>query len=667
MVAMRVFPWMLIVVIHSLTVWTCIAGLLGEYVIPCVFIYLLAALVFQIFANKCACRKGLSYRLLVSFGIFLALPVFFVFGLLLNHHGEKNWLTTIGGVSGLCVSGILTLYTVLGFNLESVDVSREKTNQTEQSLSEKSVFMIKSVLTSVWLPCVVGSKPFTFSLSSTISLFYKNFLFLLAILLNYFQVIQINVFLFWCVDLSKIAVYEAKNLTICHSFLSCFNSTGGTTTEQKICVCHENQNVDFLFVSLTVLNVLSLLSVIASVNLENCTDYVYLYKSTKSFLCFPTNPVVHRSLVFTLASSDEHQQLLEEVAKDTGMINRPRRGETPLHYSTKMGAARCTETLLRKGAQLKENGETPPVVPPILELAVRKRYAPILDTIVRIKQQTNPDYLSDREIMSTLQRQDQTLMKTSLSSPAVARSMLNLLLSIDTTREEGTKTPELEFLQNRLRTLGLLPDERKTREESSGDILTLPTIVSLLTWKNQSRETVLQDKTVGKDNLKMMLALAWAVMSKKPELIPDVREGILNLGDSDFITAQAFPLKSSALAKLMTHTNAQGETLLQEKTLNKNTHKILLSLALSLLEDVPSRSEEGEERIRLEAAAKVLPELVNIRSEQVSKLYPKMKEILSRDRNQKVKEVKGELEKNTSIPPDVRKELGLEPTSDNIV
>ena len=118
--------------------------------------------------------------------------------------------------------------------------------------------------------------------------------------------------------------------------------------------------------------------------------------------------MVHRSVVFTLASSDsdEHEELLKEVGKDTAMINRPRRGETPLHYSTKMGAARCTEILLRKGAQLKENCENPSIIPPVIELAVQKRYAPILDTIARIKQ-TNPDanYLGDSEIMSTLEKQ----------------------------------------------------------------------------------------------------------------------------------------------------------------------------------------------------------------------------------------------------------------------
>ena len=50
MVAMRIFPWMLIVVIHSITVWTCIAALLGEYVIPCICVsFLLTG--FLIFAN----------------------------------------------------------------------------------------------------------------------------------------------------------------------------------------------------------------------------------------------------------------------------------------------------------------------------------------------------------------------------------------------------------------------------------------------------------------------------------------------------------------------------------------------------------------------------------------------------------------------------------------
>ena len=81
------------------------------------------------------------------------------------------------------------------------------------------------------------------------------------------------------------------------------------------------------------------------------------------------------------------------------------------------------------------------------------------------------------------------------------------------------------------------------------------------------------------------------------------------------------------------------------------------------------RSREKEERKRLKIAAKVLPELVNIQhseekervSEQMSEfVFPKMKEILSKERN---KEVKEELQKNTSIPSNVRKELGLDKES----
>ena len=114
--------------------------------------------------------------------------------------------------------------------------------------------------------------------------------------------------------------------------------TDSSTTEHKIRVCSENQIEEFLLAFLILLNFLTTLSVIASVQLENLTDYMYFYKSTSTFLCFPTKKVVHRSLVFTLASSDEYEELLQEVTRDKVMINRPRRGKTPLHYSTEMNA-----------------------------------------------------------------------------------------------------------------------------------------------------------------------------------------------------------------------------------------------------------------------------------------------------------------------------------------
>ena len=149
-----------------------------------------------------------------------------------------------------------------------------------------------------------------------------------------------------------------------------------------------------------------------------------------------------------------------------------------MHYSTKMGAVRCTEILLRKGAELKQNSEDPPVVPPVIKFSIHKGCALILDQVIRLRQ-TNScvKYLGDCEIMATLQQEDQTLMKTALNSPVLVRSMLNLLLSMETTSQDGTETPELEFLKSRLQIIGQLSDEKKRR----GGPLTLPTIVSLLT------------------------------------------------------------------------------------------------------------------------------------------------------------------------------------------
>ena len=195
-------------------------------------------------------------------------------------------------------------------------------------------------------------------------------------------------------------------------------------------------------------------------------------------------------------------------------------------------AARCTEILLRKGAHLKENGEDPPIIPSVIELALQSGYAPILNTVARIKK-TNPGvkYLSNHEIISTLQQhQEADSMRTSLCSPAFARSILNFLYSLKVTNRDFTSTPQLGFLQSRLTSV------RELKEVDETDAIpSLPTFVSLMRWKDQSGHTVFQDKTVGEDNFKMMLALAWSAVNENPELIPDLKEGISNLKDSNFI------------------------------------------------------------------------------------------------------------------------------------
>ena len=254
----------------------------------------------------------------------------------------------------------------------------------EETFQKESEFSIKSAITSIWLPCVVGQRPYTFILSAVTSLAFKNLLFILAVLLNHLQVIEINVFLLWCVDAAKTKIYEARNITVCHSLQTCFENTTNTFEEQRIRVCHESPDENLVFLAINVLTglcVLSMLSAIASFKLDKIIDHERFYQSTKTLFCFKTRPVVHRSLLFILASSDKHQELLEEVTQDIKeymtedvtefrveyLTNRPRMGETPLYYSTKLGAVRCTDILLRKGARLTENGEDPPVVPTVIE------------------------------------------------------------------------------------------------------------------------------------------------------------------------------------------------------------------------------------------------------------------------------------------------------------
>ena len=92
-----------------------------------------------------------------------------------------------------------------------------------------------------------------------------------------------------------------------------------------------------------------------------------------------------------------------------------------------------------------------------------------------------------------------------------------------------------------------------------------------------------------------------SVVNKNPFLIPEVKAGILILGDSSFFGDQERPLTSSTLAELMTHKKSQGETILQEKNLSERSYNNLISLALPVLASVPrqvksKRKEEEEEK-----------------------------------------------------------------------
>jgi len=130
---------------------------------------------------------------------------------------------------------------------------------------------------------------------------------------------------------------------------------------QKIRICSSAKDEFILRISLLLIILLStLLSALASYMLHKSTDYLWLYHSTQTFCCLATEPVVHRSLVFALASDNSKKLKLEEILAlqtTNEMANQHRRGETPLHHSLSASAFGCTEILLQWGAVLRPGGK----------------------------------------------------------------------------------------------------------------------------------------------------------------------------------------------------------------------------------------------------------------------------------------------------------------------
>ena len=161
-------------------------------------------------------------------------------------------------------------------------------------------------------------------------------------------------------------VYQKRNITICLSLQNCFTEESNTT-EQKVRVCHENQNFDFLIVFLVLLNFLSLID-------------DRLCKAWKS----------HRQYV--LLQVNKKIPLLPDQASGSPLID--------LHPLKQRRTSQAVGGGGRgqSSGHLKEMAQIP--CKPIIEFAVQSGYAPILDTVARIKQ-TNPDVIFSLTIGSS--------------------------------------------------------------------------------------------------------------------------------------------------------------------------------------------------------------------------------------------------------------------------
>ena len=291
MVALRVFPWMLLVVANSLLMWIAIGGMIGLWFFPAVYI------------------------------------------------------------------NFVTIYVLIrSFIDEDFKVEGRR---------GKERFLLKSALTSLWLPSVVGDHPKMFIVSAVCNLVTKILILIVALTYAFLgaqQHIQPHPFIFWCEE-----NWRDEKITT-RTFSGAFDST--EVFLQKVRRCGSSEEETTIRWSILVILLLSnCASLGASLWLNRIKNYVNLFKATRNLLgCIPTTPIIHRSAIFSLVKStdDYDNEVFEEmmaVEDISGFVSRPNSdGETPLHI-----ASACKETswkallLWRAGAKPLKNcrGEVP--------------------------------------------------------------------------------------------------------------------------------------------------------------------------------------------------------------------------------------------------------------------------------------------------------------------
>ena len=121
------------------------------------------------------------------------------------------------------------------------------------------------------------------------------------------------------------------------------------------------EGTNFYCLLLSIVVVLNLASLLASLRLNKIINYVELYKISKTFLGCPTQPILHRSAVFQLIESNtrEDTELFDEIFQDgkdlSNFINRPdSSGRTPLYNACERQSTKKVLQLLSAGAKINQ-------------------------------------------------------------------------------------------------------------------------------------------------------------------------------------------------------------------------------------------------------------------------------------------------------------------------
>ena len=343
---------MLVVVVNSVLLWTLIGDLLGQYIFIGIAV--------------CSCT------------VFLALHCE-------ERIRERKMSQKKVKEESMKEKRALQRTPTEAYDSESESDDDQDQDQENTTTNTNNNFKIKSATTSIWLPCVVGSTSNMFLTSALASIASKVVLLVVAVLLTHFKVIETNVFLLWCHDPptaeAKVREHNESNfswsLEMCQepsiNYTSCYTEESELSQKVRVCAPPETE-VLFRLVLLLVVFASTREAYLAVFKLHGISNYYTLWEKTRRFLCFPTEQVVHRSLVFELAGNDMNCEKLERFlgldtqalsppanasppfANETQIqaVNRPRRGVTPLQHAAENGATECVWALWWAGALFTE-------------------------------------------------------------------------------------------------------------------------------------------------------------------------------------------------------------------------------------------------------------------------------------------------------------------------
>ena len=237
----------------------------------------------------------------------------------------------------------------------------------------------------------------------------------------------------WCQsNWSEVAI---GNVTLCtfeatDTTVACFDSSSNSTV-QKIRQCDQDETL-FRVLVLAVVVLLNMASLLATLRLNRIINYVELYKTSKTFLGFPTQPMLHRAAVFQLIESEtkEDTELFEEIFQDgkdlSNFINRPNSlGRTPLYNACERQSPRKVSQLLRAGADVNQrtaNGQSP------LHIACEKQSSRNVVALLKAGANVIPDDNGEKPaweshylaLENSDRPEDLALVKTSIKSRAEA-------------------------------------------------------------------------------------------------------------------------------------------------------------------------------------------------------------------------------------------------------